>query len=91
MDEKHKKQRLGPTSKFEYRVYRDETNNIASKDNGGKLGDKICRTSLKYAEEARGAFGVCIRKLGDDSYEGIKCEPLSVFLNIKNLLKLKDY
>ena len=37
----------------------------------------ISRTSFKYAEEARGCFGVAIRKIDDESYVGVKCNPFN--------------
>ena len=59
-DEKHKKQVLGPMSNYQYRIYRNEDGMPISKAEGGKLSAMQCRTSLKYAEEARGCFGVVI-------------------------------
>ena len=60
------------------------------------MGDKICRTSLKYAEEARGAFGVCICKLMMIHVKVLSAnllfkveKRLSAFLNTKNLVEIE--
>ena len=75
-DEKHKKQVLGPMSKYQYRVYRKDGKPCPEAE-GGILSAKQCRTSLKYAEEARGCFGVAIKMKEENNYEGVKCKPSS--------------
>ena len=76
-DEKHKKQVLGRMSKYQFRVYRNELGKPTAKAEGGKLSAKTCQTSLKYAEEARGCFGVAIQKNDNDKYEVVKCKPFN--------------
>jgi hypothetical protein len=89
-DEKHKKCVLGPTGKFDYQIRRDPvTGEIADEEHGGVFAGPRKRTSVKYPKEARGAFGVAMRKLADGSYEGVKCEPF--WYTEKTLLSIKDF
>ena len=72
-DEKHKKQVLGPKTRYQYRIYRNEESISTLKNDKGKLSVGISRTSFKYAEEALGCFGLATRKIDDISYLGVKC------------------
>ena len=76
-NEKHKKQVLGPKTCYQYRIYRNKESIPTLKKDGGKLSVGISRTSFKYADEARGCFGVAIRKIDDESYVGVKCNPFN--------------
>ena len=76
-DEKHKKQVLGPKKRYQYRIYRNKEGIPTLKKDGGKLSVGISRTSFKYAEEARGCFDVAIRKIDDEIYAGVKCNPFN--------------
>jgi len=64
-------------SKYQYRTYRNQEGIPAPKGNGGKLSNEIHRTSLKYAEDARGSFGVAVRKDNLGDLLGIKCKPFN--------------
>ena len=77
LDEKHTKKLLGPKTCYQYRIYHNEESIPSLKKDGGKLPVGISRTSFKYAEEARGCFGVAIRKIDDESYVGVKCNPFN--------------
>jgi len=76
-DEKHKKQRLGSSSLIEYRIFRNLLGEPTFEEDGGTLPKKMCRTTLKYEQEARGSFGVAVLKNKDGTYKGVRCEPFN--------------
>jgi len=65
-DEHHRQIRLGHSSKYEARVRRDANGDFSA---SGSLPKKMDTTSVKYPDEARGAFGCCIRT---DSQTGVR-------------------
>jgi hypothetical protein len=89
-DEYHKKIRLGFASKHEARVARDpETRKPTSVADGGVFPEPKPSTTVKFPGEARGGFGVAMRKKEDGEYEGVRCEPFD-YTN-KWIVGVKEY
>ena len=71
-DEKHTKCKLGPSSKFERRVSRNEHGEVCEPAMNGRFPEHIFMRSTKFTQEGRGCFGTATRVNPDDSLEGIK-------------------
>ncbi len=65
---------IGHTSKFETRIAVDSDGNPCAVSKCGQLSEAMPSTTMKYAGEARGCFGVCMVKTGVDKYEGKKAD-----------------
>jgi hypothetical protein len=75
-DEHHKKCILGPMCKRETRIYQDDNGVPTKPEVGGVLLKKKNKTSTKFCQEARGCFGVALRRT-EDGYEGAKAAPFN--------------
>lgn len=88
-DEKHKKVKLGHSSRMEYRIRRDAAGNAVSEDAGGVLPPPMPNTTMKFPGEARGLFGVAMVKKEDGNYVGKRAEPFN-YTGCK-IVSFKDY
>jgi hypothetical protein len=88
-DEKHKKVKLGHTSKIEYRIRRNADGRPASEADGGVLPPAMPNTTMKFPGEARGLFGVAMVRNADGSYTGKRSVPFDYTLC--KIVSFKDY
>ena len=90
-DEHHRKVRLGCASKLEVRIARDERGTPTAPADGGVFPPRKPVTTVKFPGEARGAFGVAMRKKADnpEAMEGIRCAPF--FYTGKKIVGLNEY
>lgn len=75
-DEHHKKCILGPMCKRETRIWQDANGAPCKPEDGGALPNKKRKTSAKFVQEARGCFGVAMRR-NEDGYEGVRAAPFN--------------
>jgi hypothetical protein len=75
-DEHHKKCILGPVCKRETRIWQDDAGAPTKQEDGGVLPNKKRKTSAKFVQEARGCFGVAMRR-NDEGYEGVRAAPFN--------------
>jgi hypothetical protein len=80
-DEHHRKIILGSAGEYQHMISRNENGNVTAPENGGVFSKEKTTTSVKYPEETRGCFGVCIvTKLDKDGVEvkeGIRVKPFN--------------
>ena len=88
-DEKHKQCIQGFSSKMETSISMDKNGNPTSPEAGGIFTPWKPKTAVKYPKEARGMFGVAIRKNSDGSTEGVKCNPFNY--SNRKVVSYKDY
>jgi len=88
-DEKHKQCIQGFSSKIETSICKDKNGNPASPTKGGEFSQWKPKTAVKYPKEARGLFGVAMRKQSDGSMEGVKCKPFNY--SNRKVVSYKDY
>jgi hypothetical protein len=75
-DEHHRQVILGHSSREETRISRNELGEPCSVKNGGVFPPRRPRTTVKYPGDARGCFGVAVRRKGVE-LQGIKCKPFN--------------
>ena len=75
-DEKHKKVRMGCSSKWQWRVPRGPDGAYLSAEEGGKLAPPLDVTTGKYEDEARGCFGVAMKQV-NGVYIGHRFKPFN--------------
>ena len=88
-DEHHKKVRLGHASKHECLISRDADGNVCEPAAGGSFPERRPTTTMKFPPEARGSFGLAMRKKSDGSMEGVKCSPFCY--NNRRIVGPKEY
>ena len=73
-DEHHREARLGHASRKEaFVAVHPETGEPCSPADGGLFPPGKATTTMKYASDARGCFGVAMRKRPDGTMEGVRC------------------
>eukprot|EP00966_Prymnesium_polylepis_P320318 7376687-Prymnesium_polylepis.1 len=75
-DEKHKKVHMGCTSKWQWRLPRDADGVWLPVEKGGELARPMDTTVGKFEDEARGCFGVAMKRVGD-RLEGHRFKPFN--------------
>ena len=77
LDEKHQQTCLGLLQKNEILISRNEHGEPTAPEFGGSFPERHFVTTVKYPGEARGCFGVALRKKEDGTVEGVRLNPFN--------------